>query len=322
MASRAVVLVLGLSTCLRHQLAFRISRRSTMNIAGSSCATRSTTLRRRSTVAPSLVCSTTAADVKRRSDRSSGPRRDRRMPPRRGGCFSPLPSCGSLRSRGGRDRRPPGGVSRQRQPEERARALRSTGPLPRSVHRQATALDDPIPDEGRQPVRAGLDPRTRRPLHRGHGRELLADERVGGQTTRAHDSRGRRRVTDITGGTMGARTAVADELQVGETRLRHVAFLVVRDDQQPFVDLAPDERGVLGLPALLAFEAFRWTADGAFEIAFPAPREIVAALTCVSTGRCPSPRRASAIVASPCISIPAPSRPTCGPPSPGISRRS
>jgi hypothetical protein len=77
-------------------------------------------------------------------------------------------------------------------------------------------------------------------------------------------------VTDITGGTVGVRTAVADELQVGETRLRHVAFLVVGDDQQPFVDLAPEERGVLGLPSLLAFDAFRWTADGAFEIAFPA----------------------------------------------------
>ena len=80
-------------------------------------------------------------------------------------------------------------------------------------------------------------------------------------------------VTDITGGTMSARTAVADELQVGETRLRHVAFLVVGDDQQPFVDLAADERGVLGLPTLLALDAFRWTADGEFEIAFPAPRE-------------------------------------------------
>jgi hypothetical protein len=79
-------------------------------------------------------------------------------------------------------------------------------------------------------------------------------------------------VTDITGGTMGARTTLVDELQVGATRLRHVAFLVVSDQQQPFVDLAPDERGVLGIPVLLAFDAFRWTADGAFEIAVPTPR--------------------------------------------------
>jgi hypothetical protein len=79
-------------------------------------------------------------------------------------------------------------------------------------------------------------------------------------------------VADITGRTMGARTTVVDELQVGATRFRHVGFLVVGDDQQPFVDLAPDERGVLGLPVLLAFDAFRWTADGAFEIAVPTPQ--------------------------------------------------
>lgn len=80
-------------------------------------------------------------------------------------------------------------------------------------------------------------------------------------------------VTDITGGTMGVRTTVVDELQVGATILRHIAFLVVGDDQQPFVHLAPDERGVLGIPVLLAFEAFRWTADGAFEIDVPTPRQ-------------------------------------------------
>ena len=83
---------------------------------------------------------------------------------------------------------------------------------------------------------------------------------------------GRASVTDITGGTTGARTTVVDELQVGATILRHIAFLVVGDDQQPFIDLAPDERGVLGISVLLAFEAFRWSADGAFEIDVRTPR--------------------------------------------------
>jgi predicted aspartyl protease len=72
-------------------------------------------------------------------------------------------------------------------------------------------------------------------------------------------------LTDITGGTMGARTTVADQLQIGATTLRHIPFLVIGDDQQPFVDLAPAERGVLGIPVLLAFESLRWTA-GSFEI--------------------------------------------------------
>jgi len=79
-------------------------------------------------------------------------------------------------------------------------------------------------------------------------------------------------VRDITGGTIGARTTLVDELQIGATRLRHVAFLVVSDQQQPFVDLVPDERGVLGIPVLLAFEALRWSTDGAFEIAVPTPQ--------------------------------------------------
>ena len=82
---------------------------------------------------------------------------------------------------------------------------------------------------------------------------------------------GRASITDITGGSMGVRTTVVDELQVGATILRHIAFLVVGDDQQPFVDLPPDERGVLGIPVLLAFEAFRWAADGAIRDRRPDP---------------------------------------------------
>ena len=129
-------------------------------------------------------------------------------------------------------------------------------------------------------------------------------------------------VTDITGGTMGARTTVVDELQIGATILRHIAFLVVSDDQQPFVDLAPDERGVLGIPVLVALEAFRWTADGAFEIDVPTPRRDRARPTCASTGRRPSPRGSWATVGSPCSWIPAPSGPSYGRSSPEISPRS
>lgn len=35
--------------------------------------------------------------------------------------------------------------------------------------------------------------------------------------------------------------------------------------------LPPGERGIIGLPVLIAFQALRWTADGAFEIG-PEPR--------------------------------------------------
>jgi predicted aspartyl protease len=74
--------------------------------------------------------------------------------------------------------------------------------------------------------------------------------------------------TVSTGGQVAFRVAVADRLKVGNVRLRNVAFLVARDDQQPFVDLPLGERGVIGLPVLLAFQTLRWNANQEFEIAF------------------------------------------------------
>lgn len=61
--------------------------------------------------------------------------------------------------------------------------------------------------------------------------------------------------------------AMADDLRVGGVHLRNVSFLVIPDDR--FIDMPPDQRGVLGLPLLLAFERLRWSTDGTFEIAFP-----------------------------------------------------
>jgi hypothetical protein len=71
------------------------------------------------------------------------------------------------------------------------------------------------------------------------------------------------------GAPFGYRVAVADDLVVGDFPLRHVAFLILRDDQQPLADLPPGERGILGLPILLAFQTVRWSSDGTFDIGFP-----------------------------------------------------
>ncbi len=79
--------------------------------------------------------------------------------------------------------------------------------------------------------------------------------------------------SDAAGGKVLAQIAVADKLRVGEFQLTNVAFLVLTDDRQPFVDLAPGERGVLGLPVLLALETLRWSPDGRFEIGFPSQPE-------------------------------------------------
>ena len=73
---------------------------------------------------------------------------------------------------------------------------------------------------------------------------------------------------DSSGANIGFRIAVADHLTVGRVRLRHVAFFVMRDDQQPFVDLPSGERGIIGIPVLLALQTVRWNREGKFEVGF------------------------------------------------------
>ena len=63
------------------------------------------------------------------------------------------------------------------------------------------------------------------------------------------------------------RVAVANTLALGNFHLRHVAFLVFPDKEQPFVELPEGERGIIGLPVLLAFRTLSWTSGGTFEIA-------------------------------------------------------
>jgi len=74
------------------------------------------------------------------------------------------------------------------------------------------------------------------------------------------------KIGDVNGTQFDSHVAVADELSVGSIRLRHVAFLVVSDDQPPFNEVKPGSRGLIGIPALLAFQRFVWGADKKFEI--------------------------------------------------------
>jgi len=74
------------------------------------------------------------------------------------------------------------------------------------------------------------------------------------------------RVGDLNGTQVNARIAVADELSIGSIRMRHVAFLVLPDNQPPFNEGSPGSRGLIGIPVLLAFESFVWGADRSFEI--------------------------------------------------------
>jgi predicted aspartyl protease len=89
------------------------------------------------------------------------------------------------------------------------------------------------------------------------------------------------KVSVSTGARVGLRIAVADELSIGLIRLRNVAFLVFPDDQPPFNQQTPGSRGLIGIPVLLAFERFVWTADKKFEIdSKPASRSVPRANLC------------------------------------------
>ena len=60
------------------------------------------------------------------------------------------------------------------------------------------------------------------------------------------------------GNAVPIRFVVADRLTVGGVELRHVVFLVARNDAMPFVELPRDKQGILGLPVLVAFGTMRW----------------------------------------------------------------
>jgi hypothetical protein len=79
---------------------------------------------------------------------------------------------------------------------------------------------------------------------------------------------------DSAGGTASIRTAVVDDLAIGDAHLRHVAFLVLPDDREPMAGWPQGERGIIGLPVLLALQSLRWQSDGTFEIGSAAPKSV------------------------------------------------
>jgi predicted aspartyl protease len=69
----------------------------------------------------------------------------------------------------------------------------------------------------------------------------------------------------------GFRIAVAKDLVIGGLHLKNVPFMVIPDTNEPFVELPPNEgnRGLIGLPVLLAMQTLRWQPKGDFEFGFP-----------------------------------------------------
>jgi hypothetical protein len=71
---------------------------------------------------------------------------------------------------------------------------------------------------------------------------------------------------DTDANTTAARTAVVDELKIGNVKLHSVAFLVLPDAQLPVDDQPVADRGLVGLPVALALQVIAWKSHGTFEI--------------------------------------------------------
>lgn len=73
---------------------------------------------------------------------------------------------------------------------------------------------------------------------------------------------------------LSIRVGLAHHFDVGNFRFKNVAFIVFPDDQAPFNEMPEGERGIIGLPTLLAFQKFSWGWDGFFELGSQDPKNL------------------------------------------------
>lgn len=86
-------------------------------------------------------------------------------------------------------------------------------------------------------------------------------QRLGVQTDKSSGA-----ISDAAGGTAAMHTAVVDDIALGDVHLHNVAFLIQPDSQEPMSDWPPGERGVIGLPVVIALRSISWSSDGNFEM--------------------------------------------------------
>jgi hypothetical protein len=71
----------------------------------------------------------------------------------------------------------------------------------------------------------------------------------------------------LAGAQVGFRTAVAQDVVIGNTHFKSVSFAVFPDNQEPWSDLPPGRRGVIGVPLLVALQTLRWEKADSIELA-------------------------------------------------------
>jgi predicted aspartyl protease len=74
------------------------------------------------------------------------------------------------------------------------------------------------------------------------------------------------KMSDITGTAAAIRVAEAQDLWIGKTHLKHVAFAVYPDANEPFIDLPEGRKAILGISVLIALGTFRVEKENRFDI--------------------------------------------------------
>jgi hypothetical protein len=81
---------------------------------------------------------------------------------------------------------------------------------------------------------------------------------------------------DISGSGSPVRVAEAEDLWIGKTHLKNVAFLVYPDGNEPFVDEPEGHKGVLGIQVLIALGSIRVGRENRVDmLAAPVPAKII-----------------------------------------------
>lgn len=73
----------------------------------------------------------------------------------------------------------------------------------------------------------------------------------------------------MAGAQVAFRTAVAQDVILGNTHFRNVSFAVFPDNQEPWSDLPLGRRGVIGVPLIVGLQTLRWEKAGSIELGQP-----------------------------------------------------
>lgn len=68
------------------------------------------------------------------------------------------------------------------------------------------------------------------------------------------------------GSQIGFRTAVAENVVIGNTHFQDVSFAVFPDSQEPWSHLPHGRRGIIGIPLLVGLNTLRWEAAGILDV--------------------------------------------------------